>query len=138
MANQRKVGLKIEIDGEKEYKQAISELSRDNAVLSSELRKVTEQYKGNEDSIEALTAKARIYADQLDTQTRKVEETRERYNAWQAKLEEVRKTFGATSDEYQQAQKQVAVLLGSQHNDIVRPSLMERGRCGSQHIQIDY
>lgn len=108
MANQRKVGLKIEIDGEREYKQAISELNRDNAVLSSELRKVTEQYKGNEDSIEALTTKARIYADQLDTQTRKVEETRERYNAWQAKLEEVRKTFGATSDEYQQAQKQVA------------------------------
>lgn len=108
MANQSKVGLKIEIDGEKEYKQAISELNRDNAVLSSELRKVSEQYKGNEDSIEALTAKARIYADQLDTQVRKVEETRERYNAWQAKLEDVRKTFGATSDEYQQAQKQVA------------------------------
>lgn len=106
--NTRKVGLKIEIDGEKEYKQAIAELNRDNKVLASELQKVNEQYKGQENSIEALTAKASIFEDQLAAQSRKVQETRNALSAWQEKLEEVRTTFGATSDEYKQAQKQVS------------------------------
>lgn len=106
--NTRKVGLKIEIDGEKEYKQAIAELNRDNKVLASELQKVNEQYKGQENSIEALTAKASIFEDQLAAQSRKVQETRNALSAWQEKLEEVKKTFGATSDEYKQVQKQVS------------------------------
>jgi len=107
MANKRDVGLKISIDGEKEYKQTIAELNRDNAVLASELKKVQEQYKGNEDSMEALTAKQRIYEEQLATQQRKVEEIRTRYEAWQRKLEEVKNTFGASSDEYREAQRHV-------------------------------
>lgn len=109
MANNiRKVGLKIEVDGEREYKQAIAELNRDNRVLASELRKVTEQYKGQENSIEALSAKASIFEDQLAAQTRKVQETRNALSSWQEKLEEVKTTFGATSDEYKQVQKQVS------------------------------
>lgn len=107
MANTRKVGLKIEVDGEREYKQAISELNRDNAVLASELKKVQEQYKGNEDSMDALRAKSEIFQDQLATQSRKVEETRERLDAWRAKLAEVREQFGATSEQYLTAQKNV-------------------------------
>ena len=109
MANNiRKVGLKIEVDGEREYKQSIEELNRDNRVLASELQKVNEQYKGQENSIEALSAKASIFEDQLAAQSRKVQETRNMLSSWQAKLEEVRKTFGATSDEYKEAQKQVS------------------------------
>ena len=107
MANKRDVGLKISIDGEKEYKQTIAELNRDNAVLASELKKVQEQYKGNEDSMEALTAKQRIYEEQLATQQRKVEEIRTRYEAWQQKLEEVKNTFGASSTQYLEAQRHV-------------------------------
>jgi myosin heavy subunit len=105
--NTRNVGLKISIDGEKEYKQTIAELNRDNAVLASELKKVQEQYKGNEDSMEALTAKQRIYEEQLATQQRKVEEIRTRYEAWQQKLEEVKNTFGASSTQYLEAQRHV-------------------------------
>lgn len=107
MANKRDVGLKISIDGEKEYKQTIAELNRDNSVLASELKKVQEQYKGNEDSMEALTAKQRIYEEQLATQQRKVEEIRTRYEAWQQKLEEVKNTFGASSTQYLEAQRHV-------------------------------
>jgi len=76
MANQRKVGLKIEVDGEKEYKQAISELNKGNQVLASELRKVSEQYKGNEDSIEALNARGDVLRRQLQQQEDKVKTLR--------------------------------------------------------------
>lgn len=76
MANQRKVGLKIEVDGEKEYKQAINELNKGNQVLASELRKVSEQYKGNEDSIEALNARGDVLRRQLQQQEDKVKTLR--------------------------------------------------------------
>ena len=44
MSNPRKVGLKIEIDGEAEYKKAIQDINRENQLLASELKKVEEQY----------------------------------------------------------------------------------------------
>ena len=77
MANQRKVGLKIEIDGEKEYKQAINELNKGNQVLASELKLVAEQYKGNENSIEALNARSDVLRRQLQQQEDKVRTLRE-------------------------------------------------------------
>ena len=76
MSNQRKVGLKIEVDGEKEYKQAINELNKGNQVLASELRKVSEQYKGNEDSIEALNVRGDVLRRQLQQQEDKVKTLR--------------------------------------------------------------
>ena len=76
MANQRKVGLTIELDGEKEYKQAISELNKGNQVLASELKLVSEQFKGNEDSIEALNAKGDVLRRQLQQQEDKVKTLR--------------------------------------------------------------
>lgn len=70
--NTRKVGLKVELDGEKEYKQAISELNKGNQLLASELKKVQEEYKGNENSIEALNARGDVLQKQLQQQQDKV------------------------------------------------------------------
>jgi len=138
MANQRKVGLKIEIDGEKEYKQAISELNKGNQVLASELKLVSEQYKGNEGSIEALTAKGDVLRRQLQQQEDKVKtlqaalqnaaekygEADKRTQDWQiqlnnAKREELRmkqaldettKSLDGQSDEIQENTKQMTGL----------------------------
>jgi len=76
MANQRKVDLKIELAGEKEYKNAIADLNKGNQVLASELRKVQEQFKGNENSIEALNAKGDVLQRQLLQQQDKVQTLR--------------------------------------------------------------
>ena len=75
-SNTRTVGLGIEISGEKEYKQAISELNKGNQVLASELKKVDEAFKGNEDSIEALTARGDVLQRQLQQQEDKVKTLR--------------------------------------------------------------
>ena len=77
MATTRKVDLKIEIAGEKEYKSAIAELNKGNQVLASELRKVQEQFKGNENSIEALNAKGDVLQRQLQQQKDKVQTLRD-------------------------------------------------------------
>lgn len=75
-SNTRTVGLGIEISGEKEYKQAISELNKGNQVLASELKKVDEAFKDNEDSIEALTARGDVLQRQLQQQEDKVKTLR--------------------------------------------------------------
>lgn len=70
------VGPRVEVDGLKEYKQAISELNASNKTLSAELRKLQAEYKGNEDSTEFLTKKGKILEDQLLRQKEKVEQLR--------------------------------------------------------------
>lgn len=100
MANQRKVGLKIEIDGEKEYKQAISELNKGNQVLASELKLVSEQYRGNEESIEALTAKGDVLQRQLQQQEDKVK-------TLQAALQNAAEKYGEADKRTQDLQIQL-------------------------------
>lgn len=68
---------RVEIDGEKEYKQAISELNQGNRVLASEMKLLQEQYKGNEGSMEALRAKSDVLERQLSQQRDKVQTLRE-------------------------------------------------------------
>ena len=73
----RKLHAQVGIDGEKEYKAALSELNNGNRVLASEMRKLQAEYKGNENSVEALTAKGDLLQRQLLQQKDKVETLRE-------------------------------------------------------------
>ena len=73
----RTAKLRVEVDGEKEYKQAISELNKGNQVLASEMRKLSAEYKGSEKSIEALNAKSDLLQRQLQQQKDKVSTLRE-------------------------------------------------------------
>lgn len=68
---------RIELAGESEYKRALSEINKGNQVLASELRKVQEQYKGSEKSMEALRAKSDVLERQLLSQKDKVQTLRE-------------------------------------------------------------
>ena len=72
MAN-KKLGARIELDGEKEYKKAIEELNSGNRVLASEMKLLQEQYKGSEGSMEALTSKSELLERQLLRQKDKVQ-----------------------------------------------------------------
>ena len=60
------IGPKIGIEGEAEYKKAITSINKDLSVLGSEMKKVTAQFSGNADSMEALTAKQDVYNKQAD------------------------------------------------------------------------
>lgn len=73
----RTVGLKVQVDGEQQYKQALSELNKGNQVLASEMRKLAAEYKGNEGSIEALTKREDLLGRQLLQQRDKVQTLRD-------------------------------------------------------------
>lgn len=86
----RTVGAKVELSGEKEYKQALTDLNNGNRVLASEMKKLQAEYKGNSDSVEFLTKKGDILDRQLSGQKEKVETLRKA-------LENAAKTYGEGS-----------------------------------------
>lgn len=72
MAN-KTIGAGIAIDGEKEFKSAISGINKDLAVLGSEMGKVTAQFGSNAGSMDALKAKSEVYNKQIEEQKKKIE-----------------------------------------------------------------
>lgn len=94
------INTKFTLSGEKEYKQAISEIGSGMKVLDSEMRKVSSAYAQNADSVEALNAKNDVLERKISTQAEKIEYLRaalqqsaERYGEadkrtmqWQASL----------------------------------------------------
>jgi len=91
MANQRKVGLKIEIDGEAEYKKAIQNINKDNQRLNAELKTLAEQYKNNSDSMDYLVLKGEKLESRLIEQEAKVTLLRDA-------LHKATEEFGATDE----------------------------------------
>ena len=73
----RKVSARVELDGEREYKEALKELNTGNATLRSEMQKLQAEFKGQEDSTEALTKKGDLLQRQLQQQQDKVKQLQE-------------------------------------------------------------
>ena len=78
-STKRTVGARVVLDGEKQYKEAITSVNKSMGVLSSEMRKLQAEYKGNSESTEFLTKKGDLLNRQLLTQKEKVEELRKAY-----------------------------------------------------------
>lgn len=73
MAGKAKIGAGIALDGEKEFKSAISSINKDLTVLKSALEKNKSEFEANGKSTELLNNKLKILSNQYDTQKSKVE-----------------------------------------------------------------
>ena len=69
----RQVNTDFKVTGEEKLKRAIAEINNGTKVLNSEMRKLTAEYDGNNDSVEFLTQKYDILERQMLTQKDKVE-----------------------------------------------------------------
>ena len=67
------LSTKVAMSGEKEYRQAVSEINSGLRVLSSEMKLTAEQFANNADSMEALTAKGDVLERQILSQKEKIE-----------------------------------------------------------------
>lgn len=67
------IGPVIGIEGEKEFRQAISGINKDISLLGSEMKKVSAEFIDNKDSVQALTAKDEVLNKQLEAQKEKIE-----------------------------------------------------------------
>ena len=93
-------GLKIGIEGEKEFKNAIREINQSFKVLGSEMNLVASQFDKQDQSVEAITARNRVLNKEIDAQKEKIStlekalanaassfgETDKRTQSWQIQL----------------------------------------------------
>ena len=73
MASKPTIGAGIALDGEKEWKSAISNINKDLAVLGSEMSKNTAKFTDNASSMDALKVKSQDYNKQIEVQKQKIE-----------------------------------------------------------------
>ena len=66
-------GLKIGIEGEKEFKKALSEINQSFKVLGSEMKLVSSQFDKNDKSVQALSARNTVLNKEIEAQKNKVE-----------------------------------------------------------------
>lgn len=66
-------GLKIGLEGEKEFKKALTEINQSFKVLGSEMKLVESQFSKNDGSAEALAARHKVLTEQVEAQRKKVE-----------------------------------------------------------------
>lgn len=69
-------GLKIGLEGEKEFKKALSEINQSFKVLGSEMKVVTSQFDKNDNSVQALTARNQVLNKEIEAQKQKIETLR--------------------------------------------------------------
>lgn len=88
-------GLKIGVEGEKEFKKALSDINQQFKVLGSEMKLATSQFDSNEHSVESLTSKNEVLTKQIDAQKEKIETLRKA-------LENASESFGENDRRTQQ------------------------------------
>lgn len=69
-------GLKIGVEGEKEFKKALSEINQSFKVLGSEMKLVSSQFDKNDTSVQALTARNQVLNKEIEAQKQKIETLR--------------------------------------------------------------
>jgi len=114
-------GLKIGLEGEKEFKSALAEINYSFKVLGSEMKLVESQFDKNDNSVQALTARNEVLEKSIDAQKSKIEtlrnalnnastsfgETDKRTQAWQIKLNEAEAELNKMERELQNNNKQL-------------------------------
>lgn len=118
----RNATLKVAIEGEQQYKNALKELNQGSAVLASEMKKLSAEFAGNEKSIEALNAKGDLLQRQLLQQKDKVEtlkkalaesaknfgEADKRTQEWQIKLNNAEAAQAKIEQQIKQTNEEIA------------------------------
>ena len=93
-------GLKIGLEGEKEFKKALADINQSFKVLGSEMKVVQSQFDKNDDSVKALTARNQVLGKEIDAQKKKIETLRKA-------LENASTSFGENDRRTQQWQIQL-------------------------------
>lgn len=82
-------GLKIGVEGEKEFKNALRDINRSFKVLGSEMNLVTSQFDKQDKSIQAMTARNNVLNKEIDAQKNKI-------GTLEAALKNASDSFGET------------------------------------------
>ena len=80
-------GLKIGIEGEREFRAALRDINSAFKVLGSEMQLVTSQFNKNDKSVSSLTSRNAVLTKEIDQQKEKI-------NTLKAALDNAASSFG--------------------------------------------
>ncbi len=76
----RTISTKLAVEGESQYKQAIKNINSELSTLDSRLKLVQSEFSGQQNTMEALRAKAKALSEVQAAQIEKVKTLKEAYN----------------------------------------------------------
>lgn len=107
-------GLKIGLEGEKEFKKALADINQSFKVLGSEMKLATSQFDKNDKSVEALAARNKVLRKEIDEQTTKIDTLRKALQNAATSFGKVLKTVGVALGAVAVAASAAAVKLGKE------------------------
>ena len=72
-------GLKIGVEGEKEFKKALADINQSFKVLGSEMKLVSSQFDKNDKSVQALSARNNVLNQESEAQRQKIDTGKQLY-----------------------------------------------------------
>lgn len=93
-------GLKIGVEGEREFKKALSGINEEMKLLGSEMKLVASEFDANDKSVDALSAKYGVMSKEVDAQRKKVDTLKDALTA-------ASKEFGENNSKTQSWQRQL-------------------------------
>jgi TP901 family phage tail tape measure protein len=126
-------GLKIGIEGEKQFKNALREINQSFKVLGSEMNLVTSQFDKQDKSLQAITARNAVLNKEIDAQKEKIStleralknaadsfgENDKRTLAWQTQLNNANAELNKMERELKESQEQVKRLNREKIDDLI-------------------
>jgi TP901 family phage tail tape measure protein len=126
-------GLKIGIEGEKEFRNALREINQSFKVLGSEMNLVTSQFDKQDKSIRAITERNAVLNKEIDAQKDKIStlekalanaansfgENDKRTLAWQTQLNNANAELNKMERELKESQEQVKRLNREKIDDLI-------------------
>ena len=108
-------GIKIGVEGEREYRQALSNINQQTKELKSEMDLLTSSFDKNASAQEKAGKQSDVLRKQIDNQADKVDLLRKRYADQQKELERLegnlesaKKEYGENSEQAQKAEAELA------------------------------
>ncbi len=117
----REIITTLALDGEKEFKKGLEDAQRQMRVLASESKSVTSAFGNNQGSLEALTAKNKLFTKQVEQQKEVVQalekavrdsaqmygEADKKTDEWRIKLNNAQATLNKLHNELEDNEKQI-------------------------------
>ena len=118
----KKIGIVLALDGEKQFSQSVSNAKKESAMLNSELKKLSTEYKGNANSLEFLTKKQENLSKQTESYQKRAESARKG-------LENAQKVSQKAAQRYEELSKALKEAEKAQEN------MQKSGKDGTKEYQ---
>lgn len=113
MAGRRQIGAIIKLEGEQQFKSAITSCRTSLSAMKSSLKQIQASYSGNANGLEALSAVQNQYMQIQKKARESIEKTQNAYQKSKEKQDDVKKSMQSMKDAYEAAEKKLKEMKSS-------------------------